>query len=195
MSHDEWYTPSKYVEPARNAYKAVNAEIDFDPYSSDVANNLVRASKFYTKEDDALTKSWPNFLNYHLNGESFHGSFIWANPPYTRDAGTAKPYLEKIYERIEAQDDSSVVAATILVNSNTDSSWWQQLAGKSSAICFVNKRIRFFEESNTDPSGSARSGSSIHLIVRGDFLSGSQLVENWIREYSKIGFVGRSVEV
>lgn len=45
---DEWYTPAKYIEAARE----VLGSIDLDPASNDFANETVKASVYYTEERD-----------------------------------------------------------------------------------------------------------------------------------------------
>ena len=51
---DEWYTPGDIIERAR----AVLGEIDLDPASNAHAQKTVRAKRFYTKDDDGLSKPW-----------------------------------------------------------------------------------------------------------------------------------------
>jgi ParB family chromosome partitioning protein len=63
---NEWYTPSVYIEAAR----AVMGSIELDPASCEVANRTVKATRYYSKEDDGLSKEW-------------YGH-VWLNPPYGR---------------------------------------------------------------------------------------------------------------
>lgn len=51
----EIYTPEKITDAAR---RAMRGEIDLDPASCTVANQSVRAARFFTREDNGLAQSW-----------------------------------------------------------------------------------------------------------------------------------------
>ncbi len=57
----DWYTPSPYVEAARQ----VMGGIDLDPASSYHANLTVKATTYYTKTENGLLQEWKGtvFLN------------------------------------------------------------------------------------------------------------------------------------
>ena len=65
----EWFTPPDVIEAAR----ATMGGIDLDPASCARANELVRAAKYFTKDDDGLRHPW-------------HGARVFLNPPGGRDA-------------------------------------------------------------------------------------------------------------
>ena len=122
---EEWYTPSEFIEAAR----AVMGHIDLDPASSFFAQVTVKATKYYTVQDDGLLQDW-------------HGT-VWMNPPYT--SGLIGKFTEKLAAHVVAGD---VIEAIVLVNNATETAWFQSLVSVCSAICFPASRVRFL-----DPDG------------------------------------------
>lgn len=122
----EWYTPAKYVEAVRR----VLGEIDLDPASCAEADEVVKATRYYSKADDGLTLPW-------------HGR-VFSNPPY--GAGIIGEFCDKLVAELDA---GHTTAAIFLVNSSTDTAWWHRLAVRADHICFCRGRIRY-----TPPRGN-----------------------------------------
>ena len=64
MKSNEWYTPAKYIEAARQ----VMGRIDLDPASCEEANLTVKATRYYDKTQNGLMQPW--------------WGCVWLNPPY-----------------------------------------------------------------------------------------------------------------
>jgi ParB family chromosome partitioning protein len=123
---NEWYTPPNFIASAR----AVMGGIDTDPASSEIANNTVKAKRFYTKEDDGLRQTWKGN--------------VWMNPPY------AQPLISNFAEAVAYKYSAGEFKqAIVLVNNATETQWFQRMAGVASAICFPKSRVRFL-----DPQGN-----------------------------------------
>ena len=120
---DSWYTPSKYVESART----VLGGFELDPFSSATANKTIKATRFFTVEDDGLSQSW-NLSNQKS---------VWMNPPYGKTMTLA---VDKFVEEYEKGNFESGI---VLCNNATDTKWFAKLATKAAAFCFTNHRIQF----------------------------------------------------
>jgi hypothetical protein len=153
---NEWYTPSEYAAMARE----VLGTIDLDPASCQEANEVIKAEKFYTKEDDGLTKTWSGNL--------------WINPPYSRDLMPL--FCEKLKK---SYFDGDVKNAILVSHNNTDTCWFHTLTSVAKALCFPKKRIRFYRGSDiasptngqtffyfgTDPKKFAEVFREIGIVV------------------------------
>jgi hypothetical protein len=125
---NEHYTPSIYVEAAREVMNG----IDLDPASCAEANEVVRAKHFFSQSQDGLSQEW-------------HGS-VWLNPPY---GGNAGDFVAKLKVELAA---GRVTEAVVLVNSNcTDTKWFQPLW--DGVLCFTDHRINFYG-GETERSGA-----------------------------------------
>jgi phage N-6-adenine-methyltransferase len=142
----EWYTPAEYIEAARR----VLGGIDLDPATSETAQKTVKASFYFTVDDDGLSHSWKGR--------------VWLNPPYSADL--VGKFVGKLCEHIRAGE---VPAALLLVNNATETQWFQPAARQSSALCFPAGRIRFLDEQG-DATGAPLQGQA--LLYFGDNLQG-----------------------
>jgi len=134
---NEWYTPSEFIEAARN----VMGGIDLDPASSELANKIVGATVYFTEEDDGLQYAW--------DGR------VWMNPPYSSDL--IGKFCEKLSRHYEEGDISQAI---VLVNNATETSWFQRMLDCSGAICFKRGRVKFIDMDG-NPSGAPLQGQAM----------------------------------
>ena len=155
---NEWYTPAEYVDAAR----ALMGGIDLDPASCELANETVKAERFFTKEDDGFEKPW--------------SGRVWMNPPFGLEGGESNQgrWSSRLIERFEAGEVSEAV---FLTNATTDRSWFK--AFWKHALCFVDKRIAFFS-----PDGKKMQPTHGNVLV---YLGDE--VEGFIRLFGPFGQV------
>lgn len=123
---NEWFTPARYIAAAR----LVLGKIDLDPASHPLAQQMVLAEEFFTKQDDGLSKDW--------RGK------VWLNPPY------AQPLIAQfVHKLVEQYVAGNVPAAILLTHNYTDTTWFQEAAKLASAICFTRGRVKFCEPDGT----------------------------------------------
>lgn len=128
---NEWWTPYVYVEAAHQVMQG----IDLDPASCPEANLVIRATRYFTREQDGLKQPWV-------------ASSVWLNPPYSSTQGTlgregsrqglAKPFIFKL---IDEYKQGNVEQAILLVTSDTDASWFVPLWDYP--ICFADHKVMF----------------------------------------------------
>jgi hypothetical protein len=125
---NEWYTPARYIEAVRE----VMGGIDLDPASCELANQTVKAEKYYSLKDNGLVQEW-------------HGR-VWLNPPYGLDKSkpnnqrsTIKMWIDKLVQEYQVNHVHQAIA---LVTTQMNAIWFQSLWQFS--ICFPDHNIRFF---------------------------------------------------
>jgi hypothetical protein len=132
----EWYTPAMYIEHVREALGG----IDLDPASSPQANEIVKASRFFTKEDDGLEQDW-------------NASRVFVNPPYGRHEEHKSLAGAFCVKALQEYESGRVDACIILVNSCHSQQWQAPLYEHT--VCFVDHRIQFSAmdgEENKNPT-------------------------------------------
>lgn len=139
--NDDWYTPAEWIEAARYILYG----IDLDPFSSELANQRVRANKYFTQEDDAFSQAW-------------EAKTVWMNPPYTR--GLVDKAVTRFVEEFRAGHFQS---GLVLVNNMTDTKWYRRLLLTSSLHCNIMGRIQFENAAGQRISGNTR-GQSLFLF-------------------------------
>ncbi len=128
---DEWYTPREVVEAARRALGG----IDLDPASCDVAQETVRAARYFTKADDGLSRPWEGR--------------VFLNPPFSVKAGKAE-FVAKLVEHYVAGD---VEAAVLVTSVDFGGAWAAPLREHVAATCSGTGRTKFHHpEKSNDPA-------------------------------------------
>jgi len=135
--NNEWYTPAEYIEAARE----VMGCIDLDPASSVIANQIVKAKKFYSIDDSGLDYKW--------RGR------VWMNPPYSSEL--IGQFTAKMCKHVRAGD---VTEAVVLVNNATEAAWFEDMAELASTVMFTFSRVKFLD-SDLNPRGAPIQGQAV----------------------------------
>ncbi len=155
----EWWTPQDILEIARQ----VLGNFDLDPASCDEANELVKATRYFTKEENGLLHPW-------------RGN-VWMNPPYGK---LASKFVEKL---LMEHYKGNVKHAIILLNSNScETKWFQPLW--SHTLCFYRGRIKFQSPDILTPSPT--HGAVLVYVGKGKG-------KKFLRDFREVGNVVKLV--
>jgi phage N-6-adenine-methyltransferase len=139
IESDRWHTPAAIIELART----VMGKIDLDPASNADAQEIVKAAKYYTRDNDGLTQQW--------------AGRVWLNPPWSYPL--VEQFIQKLVEEFETR---RIREAVVLVNNATDTEWFQTLA-KVAIVMFARKRISCWRPGD-DEASSPRQGQALFYI-------------------------------
>lgn len=129
---NEWATPQNFFDMLDNEFN-----FTLDPCST---KENAKCKKFYTKEDDGLSKTWI--------GES-----VFMNPPYGREI---KNWVEKAYTEVDNSRERERTIVVCLIPARTDTRYWHEyIFGKAKEIRFVKGRLKFGDGSGSAPFPSA----------------------------------------
>lgn len=123
---NEWATP-------QDLFNNLNKEFIFtlDPCAT---KENAKCSKFYTIENDGLSKSW-------------HGQTVFMNPPYGRQIGK---WIKKAFEEWDAY--TTIVC---LIPSRTDTAYWHDYIQDLAKVVFIRGRLNFGGSKNNAPFASS----------------------------------------
>jgi phage N-6-adenine-methyltransferase len=156
--NNEWLTPAEYIEMAR----LVLGVIGVDPATTVEAQQIIRATTYYTKETDGLKHEWPGH--------------VWFNPPYARDL--IPEFVSKLCQELRS---GRVTACIALTHAYTSSAWFQELASVADVICFPHVRVKF-----RDPEGEKANPTQGQAF----FYFGRD-IDAFKREFGPLGIIMR----
>ena len=137
----EYFAPPEILVRVRATF---GGTIDLDPASCEKAQEIVKATRIYTVNDDGLTKLW-------------FGT-VFCNPP------AAWPHVANFTGKfINEYTAGRMSAGIVLTHNNSDTAWYDQLLAHADALCVVRGRIRFLGPDGRE-CGSPPQGQSIFYI-------------------------------
>jgi len=138
----EWYTPPEILAPVRAFF---GGEIPFDP--ANASHNPTAARTYCTKEgyfangkrmlpQDGLSMPWA-------------GRWVFVNPPYGEGM---RDWLAKIHE--EAKTFTPIIGLLSCTYRIGTRYWAELVWPRTDAVCFVNGRVAFIDESGQKVTGN-----------------------------------------
>ena len=159
---NEWYTPPYIIDAARE----VMGGIELDPASCAMAQETVRADRYYSKEDDGLSQEWK-------------ARTVWLNPPFGKDYGSLDAWIDKLINECKSGNARTSIA---LLPSSIHTSGFHSLCGYP--ICFTRKRVRFIRPYEDQCQSNLYGNVFVYL--------GSN-EQKFIEVFSKLGTVVKRV--
>lgn len=152
---DEWYTPARVAGVAQS----VLGGIDLDPASCEEANQVIRAGRIYTQEENGLEPTNP------WSGR------VWLNPPYS----LVGAFTERLLHEVAL---GHVTAAMLLVNAATETNWFAPLWAYP--ICFLRGRVQFLKPGGGSGDSPTKGSALIYVARDPD-------IEFFVRHASPLG--------
>lgn len=144
---DEWSTPQWLIDKI-SSY-SWHGPFTLDPCATP---ENTKCEKYYTKEDDGLSKSWEN-------------ENVFVNPPYTKRQ--IEKWVKKSFEEASKNDCTRV---TLLLPVRTSCKWFHKYCLYAKEIIFIEGRIKF---------GGAEWGAPFpSMLVRFSYTDNSQFLNN-----------------
>jgi hypothetical protein len=150
--------------------------IDLDPASCELANQTVKASRFFTEKEDGLTKEWK-------------ANNVWLNHPFQKGELACKPkckkktcndpstanyrghcitedipsnlhWMQKLVTEYQKGNFQESLNITFVNSSET----WCQLLLNEGMQCFIAKRVEYHSPTTGKKSGGVTKGSMITYL-------------------------------
>lgn len=135
--NQEWYTPSEIIEAARNTL----GFITLDPFSCAKSNETVKASMYYTKEDDGFSKPWK-------------GS-CWVNHPFSRENN------KRIAQKAITEYITNGVEIVMITFAATSEGWFKPLLAYPQ--CFLHGRTNYYDQQGNRVKGVTKGSVVTYL--------------------------------
>lgn len=171
----EHYTPGFIVEASRNLLGV----IELDPASNSIANEVVKANKFFTKEENGLKQKW--------QGK------VFLNPPggKTKNKSNSKLFWEKLsYEWfVNNVSEAVFLAYSMEVLQTTQDLKYPVLCFP---FCIPKKRISFYDCEKNIKKAPINGNCIVYLPNKSNIENG---IKNFKYYFSEIGMVCENYQI
>lgn len=129
---DDWETPDDLFNELHERF---NFTVD-----AAASHNNAKLPRYWTKEDDALSKSWSE-------------ERVWLNPPYGREIFA---FMKKCHDEQRRAPELPPEIICALVPARTDTRWWHEhVIGGYADVKFIKGRLKFKGAKHSAPFPSA----------------------------------------
>jgi hypothetical protein len=119
VTGDDWYTPETYMTCIR---AALGGRIDLDPASHVIANRIVKATSFFTRDQNGLIQPW--------------SGRVYLNPPFS----SWPDWVDKVLSEV-----GTVEAMVLLGAARTlTAQYFEPLLRRADAFCIISGRTPFW---------------------------------------------------
>jgi hypothetical protein len=140
-----WGTPSDIVERART----VMGSIDLDPASEPLHNKVVKATRYYTAEDNGLTQPW-------------EGN-IFLNPPGDKSGKLVKDFWKKLIEEYVAGRVKQAIYVAFSIEQLGRLQGAAEYNPMHFPFCIPRHRVCFNDENGIEQSQPTHSNAIVYL--------------------------------
>ena len=139
----EYYTPAEYIDAVREVMGA----IDLDPASCQEAQETIRATEYFTMDNDGLSMEW-------------YGR-VFLNPPYGK-VGTESAQGHWAEYLMQEYGLGHVSEAILLVKAALGYNWFEALWDEW-PVCFVRQRLSFGRPGKPE-GGQSKQGTALFYL-------------------------------
>lgn len=141
MPKDRWFTPTYVINEVHISLGSLG--ICYDLASEESANQTVKAG-YYFSEQNTLEKYFSRTINKHS-----HLDYWWLNPPFSK----VDYFVDLV---IDLMRSDNLGTGFLLVNSNTETKYYQKLLKNFPYFILLNRRIPFIDPDKGPVSGNPR---------------------------------------
>jgi len=150
----EYYTPVPIIEAARRTM----GRIGFDPASCELANQTVKATRYFTVADNGLARDWI-------------ADTLWMNHPFSRQYNAA--WIRKLIHEYKSERTQQACCITF---ASTSEAWFRPLFAYPQ--CYLTPRTNYIGTDGRPVRGVSKGSVVTYMGPN---------VDSFAREFSQLG--------
>ena len=122
IDSNENYTPSDLIDLVHKFYGFP----ELDPFSCELANQIIKAQKIFTIQDDGFKQNWRR------------AETLWLNPPYSVG------FVERVVDKLIQTLNETEAEAFLLTNTDNSTNWYEKALGRCDRFILPHTRLTFY---------------------------------------------------